>query len=125
MINEKLMEIINSPGDGPVTIVSNGADGPHLANTWKSYLAITSDAKFLIPAYGLVNTEKNIENDNNVILSIANREVQGFYSKGAGFIVEGTGKFMKSGSEYNKMKAKFDGIRAVLEISITSAKQTL
>jgi glyceraldehyde-3-phosphate dehydrogenase/erythrose-4-phosphate dehydrogenase len=79
----------------------------------------------LIPAYGLVNTEKNIAVKSKVILSISNREVQGLYSKRVGFVVEGTGKFIKSGTEYDLMKAKFDGARAVLEITITFVKQTL
>ena len=74
MLNEKLLEILSHPVDGAVSIMTNGVDGPHLVNTWNSYIEVTSEEKLLIPAYGFLRTEKNIGTDNAITLSIANRE---------------------------------------------------
>jgi hypothetical protein len=125
MLNEKLLDILAHPSDGAVSIVTNGEDGPHLVNTWNSYIAVTPDDKLLIPAYGYNKTEKNLSNQNNVILSIANKEIEGYKGKGTGFIVKGTTRFVKSGEDFDRMKEKFSWVRAVLEITVTDAKQML
>jgi hypothetical protein len=125
MLNEKLLDILSHPADGAVTIVTNGDDGPHLVNTWNSYIAITPDDKLLIPAYGFNKTEKNLSTHSHVTLSIACREVEGYKGKGTGFIVKGTTRFVKSGEDFDRMKEKFSWVRAVLEITVTSAKQML
>ncbi len=125
MLNEKLLEILSHPVDGVVSIMTNGAEGPHLVNTWNSYIEVTTDDKLLIPAYGFVRTEKNLTTHNEVTLSIANREVEGYRAKGTGVIVKGSARFIKSGEAFDRMKKKFDWLRAVLEVSVTSAKQTL
>lgn len=49
----------------------------------------------------------------------------GYRSMGTGFLIEGTAKFIKSGSEFDIMKEKFSFLNRVLEITVTSAKQTL
>lgn len=125
MLNEKLLDILSHPADGAVSIVTAGNDGPHLVNTWNSYIAVTSDDKLLIPAYGYNKTEKNLNAHDQVILSIASREIDGYKGKGTGFIVKGTTRFIKSGEEFNRMKEKFSWVRAVLEITVTEAKQML
>ena len=125
MLNEKLLEILSHPVDGAVSIMTNGAKGPHLVNTWNSYIEVTPDDKLLIPAYGYVRTEDNLTIHNEVTLSIANREVQGYRAKGTGVIVEGSARLIKSGEAFDCMKKKFDWLRAVLEVSVTSVKQTL
>ncbi|GMA98907.1 pyridoxamine 5'-phosphate oxidase family protein [Pelosinus sp. IPA-1] len=125
MLNEKLLDILAHPSDGAVSIVTNGEDGPHLVNTWNSYIMVTPADKFLIPASGFNKTEKNLSNQNNVILSIASREIEGYRGKGTGFIVTGTTRFVKSGEDFDRMKEKFSWIRAVLEITVTDAKQML
>lgn len=125
MLNEKLLEILSHPVDGAVSIMTNGADGPHLVNTWNSYIEVTSEEKLLIPAYGFLRTEKNIGADNAITLSIASREVEGYRAKGTGVIVKGSAHFIKSGEDFDRMKTKFDWARAVLEVTVIDVKQTL
>lgn len=70
-------------------------------------------------------TEENIEKNNKVKPTVANREVQGKMYKEAGFLIKETTSFVKGGSEFGMMKSKFPWARAVLEITIESAEQTL
>lgn len=125
MLNEKLLDVLSHPSDGCITLVTNGAAGPHLVNTWNSYITVTPDDKLLIPAAGFVKTEKNLTLNNHVLLSIASREIEGYRGTGTGFIVEGTTRFINSGEDFDRMKEKFSWIRTVLEITITNAKQML
>ena len=125
MLNEKLLAILSHPADGAVSIVTTGDDGPHLVNTWNSYIVATPDDRLLIPASGFNKTEKNLANRNEAILSIAAREIEGYKGKGTGFIVKGSTRFVKSGEEFDRMKERFSWIRAVLEVTVASAKQML
>ncbi len=125
MLNEKLLEILSHKVDGAITICSQGSEGPHLVNTWNSYIEIADGNKLLIPAYGFIKTEKNLLQNNKVLLSICNREVEGYRGVGTGLIVEGTGEILKSGSKFDLMKEKFSWARAVLVITVDSVKQTL
>jgi len=125
MLNQKLLDVLAHPADAAITIVTTGATGPHVVNTWNSYITVTPEDKLLIPASGFNKTEKNLGLHNEVILSIANREVQGYRGPGTGFIVTGTSSFLTEGAEFDVMKEKFAWIRAVLEITVTTAKQML
>ena len=125
MLNEKLLEILSHPADGEVAIVTQGIDGPHVVNTWNSYICITTDGKMLIPAGRMNKTEKNVEGNNLVKLTIGSREVLGLSYKGTGFLITGTAKFVKDGPEFNTIKEKFSWARAALEITIVTAVQTL
>ncbi len=125
MLNEKLLSVLAHPADGAISIVTNGADGPHVVNTWNSYITVTSEDKMLIPAAGFVKTERNLNLNNKATLSIASREIKGYRGKGTGFIVEGTTRFITAGEEFDHMKEKFSWIRAVLEVTVVSAKQML
>ncbi|MGD9566911.1 MAG: pyridoxamine 5'-phosphate oxidase family protein [Sedimentibacter sp.] len=125
MINEKLTEILSHPSDGIVAIVTQGKEEPHVINTWNSYIYVTNDDKLLIPVGGMNRTEKNIVDNNNVWLTIGNREVQGKMYKGTGFSIKGTARFIKDGTQFEMMKKKFDWIRAVLEVTIEKTTQTL
>lgn len=125
MLNEKLLAVLSHPSDGAITIVTNGDNGPHLVNTWNSYIVVTPDDKLLIPASGFNKTEQNLSVHNHVILSIANKEIEGYRAKGTGFIVEGTARFVTSGADFDLMKERFTWIRAVFEITVTTAKQML
>lgn len=125
MLNEKLLDILAHPLDSAVTMVTTGEAGAHLVNTWNSYIVVTPDDKLLIPASGYNKTEKNLTVHNEISLSIASKEIEGYRGKGTGFIVKGTTQFVKSGEDFDRMKERFSWIRAVLEITVTSAKQTL
>ena len=46
--------------DGVVAIATLGPDGPHMVNTWNSYLKISPDGRLLIPAGYMHKTEANI-----------------------------------------------------------------
>ena len=125
MLNEKLLEILSHPVDGEVAIVTMGTDGPHVVNTWNSYVNITLDGRMLIPVGGMNKTEKNVEENQLVKLTIGSREVQGLNYKGAGFLITGIARFAKDGPDFNLIKAKFPWARAVLEITIETTVQTL
>lgn len=125
MIDETLLAILQHPVDGAVSLVTYGDDGPHLVNTWNSYIEVMPGDRLLIPAYGYRKTESNLSQHNEITLSIASREVEGRRGKGTGFIVKGTTRFITSGEDFDRMKAKYAWMRAILEVTVTSAKQTL
>ena len=122
MLNEKLLEVISH--EGVVAIVSCGANGAHVVNTWNSYLVIENN-RILIPAAGMRKTQKNIEQNNKVKVTVGSKEVMGYNSMGTGFLIEGTAKFIESGSEFDMIKQKFPFLSRVLEVTVESAKQTL
>jgi hypothetical protein len=124
MLTEKFYDVLKN--EGVVSIVSWGNDEPHIVNTWNSYLVVTPDERILIPAYAMRRTEKNVEVNNKVKLALGSREVMGHNDyQGTGFVVEGTAKYIESGSEFDMMKEKFSFLTRVLEVTVTSAKQML
>ena len=125
MLNEKLLEVLSHPVDNIVAVVTQGDDGPHVVNTWNSFVNITPGDKLLIPVGGMNKTEKNLARDNRVKLTIGNREVQGKMYNGTGFLITGTAGFIKEGSDFDMMKDKFPWIRTVLEVTINKVDQTL
>jgi hypothetical protein len=44
---------------------------------------------------------------------------------GTGYLIKGTAKFMKSGQEFDMMKQKFSWANRVLEVTVSSVKQTI
>jgi len=124
MLTENFYEVLKN--EGVVSIVSWGIDEPHIVNTWNSYLVVTPDERILIPAYAMRRTEKNVDLNNKVKLALGSKEVLGYNDyQGTGFVVEGTAKYIESGSEFDKMKEKFSFLTRVLEITVTSIKQML
>ena len=123
MIPEKMVQVLKS--EGVVAIVTMGDALPHVVNTWNSYVHITNDSHLLIPVGGMVHTQANIEKKNNVLITFGSRAVQGFRGPGAGFLVEGTAAFLESGERFDLVKKSFPWVRAVMEVTVTSATQTL
>lgn len=123
MFDEKLYEVVSH--EGVVSIVSWANEEAHVVNTWNSYLDVTQDGRLLIPAAGMRKTQKNIEINNKVKVTLGSREVMGYRSMGTGFLVEGTAAFIESGLEFDRMKEKYPFLSRVLEITVTSLKQTL
>ncbi len=122
-LSEKFFEVLNH--EGVVSIMSWGVE-PHLVNTWNSYLVVTSDERILIPAYGFRKTQKNVEVNNKVKISLGSKEVLGYKDyQGTGFLIEGTARYFDSGEEYDLMKSKFSFLTRVLEITVDQAKQML
>ena len=102
-------------------------DIPRLTRFLRSrYLVVTEDERILIPAYGMRKTEKNINRNNLVKLTIGSKEVKGYKDyQGTGFLIEGTAAYIESGETYDQMKGKFSFLTRVLEITVTAIKQTI
>jgi hypothetical protein len=122
MIPEKLREILKT--DGVVAIATLGQDGPHMVNTWNSYIRIAEDGRLLIPAGYMHRTEANIAFNSNVLITLGSSKVAGLHGPGAGFLIKGTAAFITSGPDFDLLKSKFEWLRATLAITIDSATQT-
>ena len=122
MIPEKLLEILKQ--DGVVAIATLGQDGPHMVNTWNSYIRISGDGRLLIPAGYMNKTEANIVYNPKVLLTMASSKVQGLHGPGAGFLIKGTAAFITSGPDFDLLKSKFDWLRATLAVTPDVVTQT-
>ena len=122
-LSEKFLEVLKH--EGVVSIVSWGVE-THVVNTWNSYLVVTDDERILIPAYGFRKTEKNVDVNSQVKLTLGAKEVMGYNNyQGTGFVINGTARYISSGEEYDMMKEKFSFLTRVLEITVDKAKQML
>jgi len=122
MIPEKLLEIMKQ--DGVVAIATLGADGPHMVNTWNSYLRTSNDGRLLIPAGYMHRTEANIAFNPNVLITLGSSKVKGLNGPGAGFLIKGKAVFVTSGPDFDALKTKFEWLRATMSVTIESATQT-
>jgi hypothetical protein len=123
MIPEKLLEVLKQ--DGVVAIATLGEDGPHMVNTWNSYIRITDDGRLLIPAGYMHRTEANIDTNSNVLITLGSSKVAGKNGPGTGFLIKGTAAFIFSGPDFDATKKRFAWARAALAVTILSATQTL
>ena len=124
MFNEKFNEVLTK--EGVVSITSWSAENVHVVNTWNSYLVKSGENKLLIPAAGMRKTQKNVEANSRVILTLGSKEVLGYKDyQGTGFVIEGTAKYLTSWEEFDMMKEKFPFLSRVLEITVESLKQTI
>lgn len=123
MIPEKMKEVLKH--DGVVAIGTMGAEGPHMVNTWNSYIRITDDERLLIPAGYMNRTEANLAVNQKVLVTLGSSKVQGFNGPGTGFLVKGTAVMLASGPEFDRVKERFSWARAALVVTIDSATQTL
>lgn len=123
MIPEKMLDVLKQ--DGVVAIATLGAAGPHMVNTWNSYLQITADGRLLIPAGYMQLTEANIAFNNNVLMTLGSSKVAGKMGPGTGFLIKGTAAFITSGPDFDVIKARFAWARAVVAVTIVSVDQTL
>jgi hypothetical protein len=123
MIPEKMKEILQH--EGVVAIATQGPEGPHLVNTWNSYLQITPTGTMLVPVGGMNTTEANLRRDPRVLVTLGSREVAGQRGPGAGFLIRGTATIHASGEAFDLVKPRYVWARGVLEITITSITQTI
>ena len=122
-LSEKFLEVLKH--EGVVSITSWGVE-THVANTWNSYLVVTDDERILIPAYGFRKTEKNVDVNNKVKITLGSKEVLGYKDyQGTGFLIDGSARYISEGEEYDFMKEKFSFLTRVMEITVDSAKQML
>lgn len=122
MISEKLAEILKK--DGVVAIATFGEDGPHMVNTWNSYIGVSEDGRLLIPAGYMQRTEANVAYNNKVLMTLGSSKVSGLHGPGAGFLIKGTAAFVTQGPDFEFLKSKFSWLRATLAVTIDSATQT-
>jgi len=108
-----------------VSIVSCADGEAHVVNTWNSYLVLPDEERILLPAWAMRKTEKKVDKNNNVLLTLGSREVDGRMGPGTGFLIKGTAKFISSGPEFDMMKNKFSFLTRVLEVTVSSVKQTI
>ena len=123
MFTEKFFEVLNN--EGVVSIVTCANNEAHVSNTWNSYLVIVEENKILIPAAAMIKTENNININPNVKLTLGSKEVMGYKYMGTGFLLEGTARFLKDGDNFKMMRDKFPFLTRVLEVTVSSCKQTL
>lgn len=122
MIPEVLPELMRK--DGVVAIATLGEDGPHMVNTWNTYLRMSEDGRLLIPAGYMNRTEANIAHNPQVLITIASSKVKGLHGQGAGCLIKGKAEFVTSGPEFDLLKRSFDWLRATVAVTIESATQT-
>jgi hypothetical protein len=122
MITEKLLEILKQ--DGVAAIATLGQDGPHMVNTWNSYIRVSADGRLLIPAGYMHHTEANIAFNPNVLITLGSSKVQGLHGPGAGFLVKGSAAFIASGPDFDILKEKFSWLRATLAVTPDTITQT-
>lgn len=123
MLPEKMLEVLKRPG--VVAIATQGSDGPHLVNTWNSYVMIAADGRLLIPAGYMHETEANLARDNRVLITLGSHEVEGKMGPGTGFLITGRAEFLGSGAEFEQVKGRFAWARAALAVAVESVTQTI
>lgn len=122
-IPEKLLEVLQK--DGVVAIATLGPDGPHMVNTWNSYIRLTEDGRILIPAGYMQRTETNVAFNDQVLVTLGSSKVAGQHGPGTGFLIKGRAAFIAAGPDFEVLKAKFAWARATLAITPDSITQTL
>ena len=122
-IPKKLMQVLAK--DGVVAIATLGQDGPHMVNTWNSYIRVTEDGRLLIPAGYMQTTEANVAFNDQVLVTLGSSKVAGRHGPGTGFLIQGKAAFLTSGPDFEVLKAKFAWARATLAITPASITQTL
>ena len=123
MFSKSFLDVLKHEGVVSVTSWANG--NVHVVNTWNSYLQITDDNRILIPAAWFNKTQKNVDVQNKIIMTLGSHEVQGKMGMGTGFVVDGTANFLTEGSDFDRMIEKFSFLTRVLEIKADSVRQTI
>ncbi len=122
-IPKKLMQVLAK--DGVVAIATLGQDGPHMVNTWNSYIRVTEDGRLLIPAGYMQTTEANVAFYDQVLVTLGSSKVAGLHGPGTGFMIKGKATWITSGPDFEVLKAKFAWARATLAIAPDAITQTL
>jgi predicted pyridoxine 5'-phosphate oxidase superfamily flavin-nucleotide-binding protein len=123
MIPETMKEVLKQ--EGVVAIATLGPDGPHMVNTWNSYIQISEQDELLIPAGYFHKTETNIAFNPQVLITLGSSKVRGLNGPGTGFLIKGTAAFLSDGAVFEQMKSRFKWARAVLVVAVQLATQTL
>ena len=111
-----------------VTIVTAGADGPHVVATWGAFVAeleAGDGETLLIPAGGYKQTEHNLAVDGRVTLMAGSKQAPGKNGMGTGYRLSGTARMEAEGALFEKVKAKFPWARGALVVRVKKAEQLL
>ena len=122
-IPEKMLEVLKQ--DGVVAIATLGPDGPHMVNTWNSYIRLAEDGRILIPAGYMQRTEANVAFNNQVLVTLGSAKVAGRQGPGTGFLIKGTAAFVTEGPDFDSVKDRYTWARATLAVTMESITQTL
>lgn len=120
---EKFFQVLKE--EGVVAIATQGVDGPHLVNSWHSYVQFGEGDHLLIPVGGMNQTEKNLSHDNRVLLTVGSRAVEGKRGPGTGFLITGTATFVSAGTDFEVVKRRYPWARAALRVAVSTIAQTL
>ncbi|MFP5259914.1 MAG: pyridoxamine 5'-phosphate oxidase family protein [Acidobacteriota bacterium] len=123
MFTDTFKEVLGK--EGVVSIVTCADGEAHVVNTWNSYLVTPDDKTLLIPAWKMRKTEGKVLKNDKVLLTLGSKEVAGRMGPGTGFLLEGTARFLKQGPQFEMMQGKFPFLTRVLEVTVTSLKQTI
>lgn len=122
MLKDKLKEVLAH--EGVVTIISANGGDYHVVNTWNSYVRMDGE-QLLIPAAGMHSVEQDIAQNDQVLLTMGSREVEGLKGPGTGFHVKGTAAFLTEGEKVDQMKQEFPFLTRVLVVTITDIQQKI
>lgn len=82
--------------------------------------------KIFIPAAGTTSTENDVKENDNVILTMAAREVEGFNGyQGTGFRIIGLAEFLNEGDYFNQVHDKYSFANRALVVTVKEDKQLL
>ncbi len=123
MFDERFMSVVSK--EGVVSIVSCAEGEAHVVNTWNSYLSFPEENKLLIPVYGMRKTQKKVEINENVLLTLGTKEIEGKMGPGTGYLIKGTAAFKREGVNFESVKTAFPWANRVLEVTVSSVKQTI
>jgi hypothetical protein len=123
MFTDSFLTVIGM--DGLVSLVIMVNNEPYVAMAWNSDIVTTHDGRFLIPITTVEDSADLILHSNVVLLTVGSKEVDGRNGVGCGFLIKGRANSLSTGAEWDMMTARFSVSICVLEVVITSIKQTL
>lgn len=103
-----------------LTIVTEGADGPHVVGNWGDYLrrlGLDGD-RIVLPAGYYRKTEENLQRNARVQVLAASRAVQGSHGPGQGCLLHGAGALVSEGELADRVKTAFPWARGALVIEV-------
>ena len=75
MLPEKLHDVLSY--EGVVSLTTWTPEGPHVNNTWNTYIVEKDDDRLLIPAAGMNSTETDLDVNNRIILTVGAEKWKG------------------------------------------------
>ena len=121
MISDTLRSVMQK--EGAVAIVAQGKNSPHVVNTWHSYVTINPD-NFIIPVAGMNTMEAILSYNDDVLVTVGSKEIEGLHGAGAGFLLSGKAAIFHEGAECDQIKADYPWARAMMKITIKDFVQT-